>query len=92
MTRVQILTKREQRRQIDERDQLIDFTLAGRLAGMRIDERAAGRRRKRDDLAGAPRTFEPIEQILERHPIDPDMVRADPEINRAGGRARPGHP
>ena len=92
MTRVQILTKREQRRQIDERDQLIDFTLAGRLAGMRIDERAAGWRRKRDDFAGAPRTFEPLQQILERHPIDPDMVRTDPEIKRAGRRARPGHP
>ena len=37
------------------------------------------------------RTFEPVEQFLERHTIEPDVMRADPEINRAG-RASPGHP
>ena len=52
---VEILTQREHRRQIDERDELIDGTLARRMAGMRIDERTAGsRRRKGDAVAGPP--------------------------------------
>ena len=47
---------------------------------MRIDERASGRwRRKRDDFTGAPRTFEPVQQILKRHTEEVLFGRATPD-------------
>ena len=50
---------------------------------MRAGERLTGTGRWEGDALGYPPiTLEPIEELLERHTIQPDMVRADPEIDR----------
>ncbi len=63
------------------------------MAGMRSDEcLSRSGRREHDALGHAPRTLQPIEEVLERHAVEPDMVRADPQIDRTDDRRCCGRP
>ena len=71
----------EDRRQVDKPAEMIDRALARRMAGTwaakgtpRLDGREGHRLR-------SPRTLESPKQILQRHTIESDVMRTDPEVD-----------
>ena len=90
--RGEFAAQRDHRRHVDERGEQIDGRSPGAWQGCGAKNARATRGwRKRRRLRRAPRTFEPSEQILQRHPVEPDVMRAHPQIDRSFAR-RPSDP
>ena len=63
------------------------LALAGGVARMRTNERTARLGgRKRDALPHSPLALQALEEVLQRHAVETDVMRAQPEIDEAESR------
>ncbi len=84
----QLSPQDDDRREVHEANQLVHCPLAWRVARTRTDERAPGVDGRKHHRLGSPRPFEAVEQILQWHAVEPDVVRADPEVHHTAVAVR----